>query len=112
MRTTRSTSWLPTGWSTDHLWVKALPGRLRGVRPGSAPVGWSRRRADHGDATACCPHRRRPPRLHCPKCRSEEHTSEPQSLMRTSYAVFSLKKKKVNTTYTVNHKHKYTNTQS
>src|SRR3546814_5811934 len=29
---------------------------------------------------------------HCP--RSEEHTSELQSLMRTSYAVFCLKKKK------------------
>src|SRR3546814_6568664 len=27
-------------------------------------------------------------------CRSEEHTSELQSLMRRSYAVFSLKKKK------------------
>src|SRR3546814_4640133 len=27
-------------------------------------------------------------------CRSEEHTSELQSLMRTSYAVFRLKKKK------------------
>src|SRR3546814_6796023 len=41
--------------------------------------------------------------IHCqPKCpadidlvvRSEEHTSEPQSLMRISYAVFCLKKKK------------------
>src|SRR3546814_6661774 len=31
-------------------------------------------------------------------CRSEEHTSELQSLMRTSYAVFCLKKKKQNTT--------------
>src|SRR3546814_10036963 len=29
--------------------------------------------------------------------RSEEHTSELQSLMRTSYAVFCLKKKKVDT---------------
>src|SRR3546814_3137067 len=29
--------------------------------------------------------------------RSEEHTSELQSLMRNSYAVFCLKKKKVNT---------------
>src|SRR3546814_4439705 len=29
--------------------------------------------------------------------RSEEHTSELQSLMRTSYAVFCLKKKKTNT---------------
>src|SRR3546814_17005272 len=28
------------------------------------------------------------------KCRSEEHTSELQSLMRISYAVFCLKKKK------------------
>src|SRR3546814_10581705 len=32
--------------------------------------------------------------------RSEEHTSELQSLMRTSYAVFCLKKKKINTTST------------
>src|SRR3546814_6750493 len=31
-----------------------------------------------------------------PEGRSEEHTSELQSLMRTSYAVFCLKKKKVN----------------
>src|SRR3546814_4172535 len=30
--------------------------------------------------------------------RSEEHTSELQSLMRNSYAVFCLKKKKTNTT--------------
>src|SRR3546814_5236294 len=30
-----------------------------------------------------------------PKARSEEHTSELQSLMRISYAVFSLKKKKI-----------------
>src|SRR3546814_5311627 len=30
--------------------------------------------------------------------RSEEHTSELQSLMRISYAVFCLKKKKINTT--------------
>src|SRR3546814_2949632 len=31
--------------------------------------------------------------------RSEEHTSELQSLMRISYAVFCLKKKKKNNTY-------------
>src|SRR3546814_3027692 len=31
-----------------------------------------------------------------PHCRSEEHTSELQSLMRISYAVFCLKKKKKN----------------
>src|SRR3546814_2023396 len=32
--------------------------------------------------------------LRCPQTRSEEHTSELQSLMRISYAVFCLKKKK------------------
>src|SRR3546814_4638238 len=38
--------------------------------------------------------------LHVSNLRSEEHTSELQSLMRTSYAVFCLKKKKKhNTTY-------------
>src|SRR3546814_10673401 len=35
-----------------------------------------------------------------PVTRSEEHTSELQSLMRTSYAVFCLKTKKNNTTIT------------
>src|SRR3546814_10440013 len=33
--------------------------------------------------------------------RSEEHTSEPQSLMRISYAVFCLKKKKNSTNATI-----------
>src|SRR3546814_2996908 len=33
--------------------------------------------------------------------RSEEHTSELQSLMRISYAVFCLNKKKKTTTYTI-----------
>src|SRR3546814_3428488 len=37
-----------------------------------------------------------PRRWECPKPRSEEHTSELQSLMRISYAVFCLKKKKHN----------------
>src|SRR3546814_6986435 len=37
----------------------------------------------------------------CPIVRSEEHTSELQSLMRISYAVFCLKKQKVG-----NQKHK------
>src|SRR3546814_9085451 len=34
-------------------------------------------------------------------CRSEEHTSELQSLMRISYAVFCLKKKKVKQNLTI-----------
>src|SRR3546814_9127440 len=37
--------------------------------------------------------------------RSEEHTSELQSLMRTSYAVFCLKKKKTLHTSYRNHEH-------
>src|SRR3546814_7574499 len=36
-------------------------------------------------------------------CRSEEHTSELQSLMRISYAVFCLKKKKIITRKTKKH---------
>src|SRR3546814_1112334 len=43
----------------------------------------------------------------CSQFRSEEHTSELQSLMRISYAVFCLKKKKqthsIETTYTKHH---------
>src|SRR3546814_7122163 len=39
---------------------------------------------------------RRALRLECCQIRSEEHTSELQSLMRISYAVFCLKKKKRN----------------
>src|SRR3546814_9298962 len=35
------------------------------------------------------------PRRQAHLCRSEEHTSELQSLMRISYAVFCLKKKKI-----------------
>src|SRR3546814_3312818 len=39
--------------------------------------------------------------------RSEEHTSELQSLMRISYAVFCLKKKKSHTIKNQNHRIKY-----
>src|SRR3546814_10805205 len=48
--------------------------------------------------------------------RSEEHTSELQSLMRISYAVFCLKKKNKSTnnqpTQKVKHKHTHNKTQS
>src|SRR3546814_3417434 len=40
--------------------------------------------------------------------RSEEHTSELQSLMRISYAVFCLKKKKIKN---INHNHQLTQTE-
>src|SRR3546814_8245267 len=44
--------------------------------------------------------------------RSEEHTSELQSLMRISYAVFCLKKKKNNTLHKQHHIEKKTSTLS
>src|SRR3546814_5306371 len=45
-----------------------------------------------------------------PQCgRSEEHTSELQSLMRISYAVFCLKKKKTSKTKKTNSRNTYTN---
>src|SRR3546814_2770289 len=42
--------------------------------------------------------------------RSEEHTSELQSLMRISYAVFCLKKKNKNQHITIRYSHKYRHT--
>src|SRR3546814_1391559 len=44
--------------------------------------------------------------IHMSRLRSEEHTSELQSLMRISYAVFCLKKKKQQTTNTTQTKYK------
>src|SRR3546814_8302113 len=49
------------------------------------------RRAHHDHADR--PMHRRRPESHAIHTRSDEHTSELQSLMRTSYAVFFLKKK-------------------
>src|SRR3546814_6541126 len=63
--------------------VRPLPHRLRGhLAPGRCRHQGQRHEALRGD-------RRR--------MRSEEHTSELQSLMRISYAVFCLKKKKKTT---------------
>src|SRR3546814_3987963 len=45
-----------------------------------------------------------------PVRRSEEHTSELQSLMRISYAVFCLKKKNKNTHSQINTNHEHTHT--
>src|SRR3546814_4812049 len=62
-------------------------------------------RARRGATPACRASRgSRPARRGCGRHRSEEHTSELQSLMRISYAVFCLKKKKTNTY----HIHTYT----
>src|SRR3546814_6448626 len=47
------------------------------------------------------------PYLGTPYYRSEEHTSELQSLMRISYAVFCLKKKKKTINQTIDTNHTY-----
>src|SRR3546814_7737436 len=63
---------------------RSLRPLLRGRRSPEAPEGpGDRQRGAHQ-------------RLHAVGLRSEEHTSELQSLMRISYAVFCLKKKKHN----------------
>src|SRR3546814_9652249 len=74
-------------------------GRARDHRDGFGTDDASaRRRRDAGGAVPNAARPRRRGRGNCQHCRvsgrSEEHTSELQSLMRISYAVFCLKKKK------------------
>src|SRR3546814_8235360 len=80
--------------------AKSLAARasLRRIRVASmsssvivAALGWTRRSAGIGEHCSS----------HGLQNRSEEHTSELQSLMRISYAVFCLKKKKHTYTHTV-----------
>src|SRR3546814_9573943 len=68
--------------------IRALvqPGRHPAPACATALGGWMLSPADRTDRAQ----HRRPQRA-----RSEEHTSELQSLMRISYAVFCLKKKKI-----------------
>src|SRR3546814_8205842 len=65
---------------------------------------FSRISASEADATRGCGSRSHDKRL-CRSCtfRSEEHTSELQSLMRISYAVFCLKKKNPNHSHVYHH---------
>src|SRR3546814_3361348 len=68
---------------------------LRRKRAGHRRAGWPHRRSateDRGDGAAGDRRRRAPG--DAALRRSEEHTSELQSLMRISYAVFCLKKKR------------------
>src|SRR3546814_6322932 len=57
-----------------------------------------------------CERASRPIRPRCPRWRSEEHTSELQSLMRISYAVFCLKKKNITQPHIVCQIHQDKNT--
>src|SRR3546814_5716618 len=76
--------------------------RREAVAPGRA--GSPRRRAGRVPGSPA------PPSLQPPQ-RSEEHTSELQSLMRISYAVFCLKKKKKNNNLTYQYMYTYTYTE-
>src|SRR3546814_7668214 len=67
-------------------------------------------RSVNGAAAGADPRCRRARRSVAATERSEEHTSELQSLMRISYAVFCLKKKK--THYTTTHNIKKTKNQN
>src|SRR3546814_1217493 len=65
---------------------------VAGARPPPAAAGPAPWRTTN-DAVAGDSLQHHPRRLYRPETRSEEHTSELQSLMRISYAVFCLKKK-------------------
>src|SRR3546814_8910238 len=88
----------------DWGFVKAWPSRFPESSPGFAARAWAtaysrnptrtfpnpQSRTPNPGRNGHCPH---PHHGHGPRTRSEEHTSELQSLMRISYAVFCLKQK-------------------
>src|SRR3546814_1773748 len=87
---------LPDGWARDVLFDIATDGNLAAVIPGAA--GDSRALTAPRAAGPVIPgmpnlHSHAFQRAMAGLARSEEHTSELQSLMRLSYAVFCLKKK-------------------
>src|SRR3546814_10230947 len=73
--------------------AKRASPRAARTRSDRERVSARRHLRDDGARAAARPRRAAEPR----RFRSEEHTSELQSLMRISYAVFCLKKKKNNT---------------
>src|SRR3546814_16240314 len=81
---------------------------FRSAQAPPPPIGWQYRRLhrESPQAPFPCPPARAPgaARRRGSSIRSEEHTSELQSLMRISYAVFCLTKKKYNTTINTNFK--------
>src|SRR3546814_1333788 len=81
--------------SSQHAWSRVWCCRSWGVRNGYSPFCSSGlQTGDSGPSGNRCTENPG----YCPSLyRSEEHTSELQSLMRISYAVFCLKKKKKST---------------
>src|SRR3546814_8047117 len=81
-----------TAWGdSERHGEDAAPIAARGQWSGRTPrkIAEPMRSARHGFGSSASRH------LCGPNLRSEEHTSELQSLMRISYAVFCLKKKKI-----------------
>src|SRR3546814_4223164 len=78
--------------------VGQVVGRLGAVERPDHPEFFGHRKSEQpratGDRVAAWDMRAAPLAVIAPVVRSEEHTSELQSLMRISYAVFCLKKKK------------------
>src|SRR3546814_8227675 len=91
----------------ERPWARTSPSIVRG--PHAAPSGHAP--ASRGrDRPKCRGRARRAGLPFCGRPRSEEHTSELQSLMRISYAVFCLKKKKITKHSTVVTRHRDSHT--
>src|SRR3546814_4793494 len=104
----------PRSTRTDTLFPYTTLFRSSSRTPNPVPAA---RSGVRWKTTAARPHLEHSCSADRPGRRSEEHTSELQSLMRISYAVFCLKKKKKkkNTPYTLNikiriDKHNHTKT--
>src|SRR3546814_8665143 len=91
-----SFDWAVTVLQSDQANAFCLPGGKMAVYTGLVPV------AQNADAMAIVMGHELTHALLRHGSRSEEHTSELQSLMRISYAVFCLKKKKTTTQHTNN----------
>src|SRR3546814_3114279 len=108
-RSTRTYTLFPYTTLFRSLWAGIAVRRL--VRPAN-PTRLQYLRVGSGQFLAANRARHAPDQtLGARNCRSEEHTSELQSLMRISYAVFCLKTKKHNT-HTKTRKRNTTNTKT
>src|SRR3546814_10747791 len=87
----------PRSTRTDTLFpYTSLFRSRRRFDPAADRFSWGQQ-VGEGDRAEIVPERRPGARRRRLQRRSEEHTSELQSLMRNSYAVFCLKKKKTET---------------
>src|SRR3546814_1908396 len=89
----RSTGYHANAW-LRQLWSSKIGSAPR-IRRRDGAQNPAKIRGRFGEAAEkYCPRKRDASAIEAPIHRSEEHTSELKSLMRSSYAVFCLKKKK------------------